>query len=59
MKKGRNVLIVILILSFLVCIAPISYALPKSATQQDKVQLLSELKVFTGYNGDYRLNDKL
>lgn len=59
MKKGRNVLIVILILSFLVCIAPISYALPKSATQQDKVQLLSELKIFTGYNGDYRLNDKL
>lgn len=59
MKKGRNILVAGLILSLLACMAPISSALPKTAAQQDKVQLLSELKIFTGFNGDYRLNDKL
>ena len=39
--------------------ATISFALPAMATQQQKVQLLDELRIFTGSNGDYRLNDKL
>ncbi|NLO40822.1 MAG: S-layer homology domain-containing protein [Ruminiclostridium sp.] len=59
MKRGRTILVVGLILSLMASMATISSALPKAAAQQDKVLLLSELKVFTGYNGDYRLNDKL
>ncbi len=59
MKRGRTILVVALILSLMTSMATISSALPKAAAQQDKVLLLSELKVFTGYNGDYRLNDKL
>jgi len=59
MKVGRTILVISLILSFLVSMAPISFALPAMATQQQKVQLLDELRIFTGSNGDYRLNDKL
>jgi hypothetical protein len=59
MKKGRSVLVLGLILSLLASMLTISYALPKTATEQEKVQLLDDLNIFTGYNGDYRLNDKL
>jgi hypothetical protein len=59
MKTGRTVLVIGLILSLLVSMATISFALPAMATQQQKVQLLDELRIFTGSNGDYRLNDKL
>ena len=59
MKTGRTFLVICLILSLLTSMATISFALPAMATQQQKVQLLDELRIFTGSNGDYRLNDKL
>lgn len=59
MKKGRNILVLGLILSLLASMSTVSFALPKTASEQDKVQLLNALGIFTGYNGDYRLNDKL
>jgi len=59
MKAGKTVLVIGLILSLLASTATISLALPLAATQQQKVQLLDELRIFTGSNGDYRLNDKL
>ena len=59
MKAGKTILVIGLILSFLTSMATMSFALPAMATQQQKVQLLDELQIFTGSNGDYRLNDKL
>jgi len=59
MKAGKTFLVIGLILSLLTSMATISSALPAMATQQQKVQLLDELRIFTGSNGDYRLNDQL
>jgi hypothetical protein len=59
MKTRRTVLIIGLVLSLLASMTTISFALPIMATQQQKVQLLDELRIFTGSNGDYRLNDQL
>ena len=59
MKAGKTFLVIGLILSLLTSMATISSALPAMATQQQKVQLLDELRIFTGSNGDYRLNDRL
>lgn len=59
MKKGRSILVLGLVLSLLTSMTSGSFALSKTATEQEKVQLLNDLSIFTGYNGDYRLNDKL
>lgn len=59
MRKGRSILIFGLIFSLIASMAPTSNALPATATEQEKVQLLNNLNIFTGFNGDYRLNDKL
>jgi hypothetical protein len=59
MKKGRAVFALVLILSLLASTQTLSIALSSTATQAEKVKLLSELSIFIGSNGDYRLNDKL
>ena len=60
MKKGRKVLLISVIFSLLITsMATVSLALPSTATQQEKVKLLDDLRIFTGANGDYRLNDQL
>ncbi len=59
MKTGKTILVVCLIFSLLTSMTATSFALPKTATQQEKVKLLDDLRIFTGSNGDYRLNDQL
>jgi len=58
MKKLRSIFVLGLVL-ILTTMATVSSALPKTALENEKVQLLNDLKIFTGSNGDYRLNDKL
>lgn len=60
MKKGRSIVLFGLVFSLLItAMASLSFALPATATQQEKVRLLDDLRIFTGTNGDYRLDDQL
>lgn len=60
MKKGRTILLFVLMFFLLITpMATISFALSGTATAQEKVKLLDNLRIFTGSNGDYRLNDQL
>lgn len=60
MKRGRSILLFGLVFSLLITsMATSSFALSGTASQQEKVKLLDDLRIFTGSNGDYRLNDKL
>lgn len=59
MKKLRSILTIGLIFFLIASLASISSASSHIATENEKVQLLSDLKILKGTNGDYRLNDKL
>lgn len=60
MKKGRTVFILVIMFSLIITsVSTMSFALSGTATQMEKVQLLSDLRIFTGTNGDFRLNEKL
>ena len=59
MRKGRTTIVIGLILILITTMATISSALPKTASEHEKVQLLDDLNILTGFNGDYRLGDKL
>jgi len=59
MKKLRSILTLGLIFMLMASMSPISTAFSKLTSESEKVQLLSDLKIFKGSDGDYRLNDKL
>jgi len=59
MKRLRSILSIGLVFMIIASLTSISTASSQIVTENEKVQLLNDLKIFKGSNGDYRLDDKL
>lgn len=59
MRMRKPFFIVILTVAILLTSTVTTLALPQISTLQEKAELLEELKVLAGTNGNYRLNEKL